>query len=183
MKGKKMIYQEVNEDLIAYVNENTKSVRIMDTFEGIEGGRKYKRIIVKNSKYRHQLNLNNGASVNLVIERSSFRQYKGDITFTDFKNGKDQDLIDYIKREITNEIADRYLNKDRFFRFSKPYRLRAQNSRNRTGYGDRWEWHGGEGECVKEGTKYGETTDYVFVGAYITTHIGGYESRRREPFE
>lgn len=44
---KKMIYQEVNENLIAYVNENTKSVRLMDNFEGIEGGRRYKKIIVK----------------------------------------------------------------------------------------------------------------------------------------
>ena len=173
----------MDEDLIAYVNEKTKSVKLMDTFEGIEGGRKYKRLIVKNCMYKYQLKFNNGAGINLVIERSSFRHYKGDITFTNFKQGNDQDLLDYIKGEINNEIADRYLNKDKFYRFSKPYRLRAQNSRNRTGYGDRWEWHGGEGMCVEEGTKYGETTDYVFVGAYITTHFGVYEAWRRKPFE
>lgn len=175
--------KEVNNDLIAYVNEKTKSLMLMDTFEGIKGGTKYNRLIVKNCMFKYQLKFINGAGINLVIERSSFKHYKGDITFTNFKRGNDQDLVDYIKSEITNEIADRYLNKDKFYRFSKPYRLRAQNSRNRTGYGDIWEWRGGEGECVHEGTKYGDTTDYVFVGAYITTCFGDYEASSRKPFE
>ena len=48
-------------------------------------------------------------------------------------------------------------------KFEKPYLLRAQNSNNRTGYGN--EYYGYD--LVYQGTLYGETTNYAFVGVIL----------------
>lgn len=70
-------------------------------------------------------------------------------------------------------------SQSKFIRFSKPYRLRAQNSRNRTGYGWEWDWSGGYGDYI-EGTLYGETTDYIFAGVYISSSQFYEQSKREE---
>lgn len=121
------------------------------------------------------------AGINLVIERSRNRDYVGDITFTEFKQDNDRGLHEFIKSEITDEIVDKYLDKDQFYRFNRTYRLRAQNRKNRTGYGWEWDWSGGYGDYI-EGTQYGETTDYVFVGAYISSMYNSYDPENRKPF-
>lgn len=54
---------------------------------------------------------------NLVIERSSSYDYVGDITFTKLKQKKDSDLRMHIKKEITPEIVETYLDKYKFYRF------------------------------------------------------------------
>ena len=71
-------------------------------------------------------------------------------------------------RVLRDDIIEQYVDRDVFYRFSKPYLLRAQNKDNRTGYGSKWEKVGGK-EKYMEGTLYGETTNYLLVGAYITT--------------
>lgn len=175
--------KQIIEELIAYVANDTGSVKLMDRFEGYgSDAPAYRRMVIQNTKYRWTLDLKNNAGINLVIERSKSRNYVGDITFTEFKQEKDRNLRDFLKQEITDEIAEKYIDKDEFFRFSKPFRLRAQNSGNRTGYGWEWDWSGGYGDYT-EGTLYGETTDYVFAGAYITSsaHLY-YDPKHRKPF-
>ena len=101
--------------------------------------------------------------------------------------------IEYIDSSLTftamkNELADRshYIEKRKNFKvlnevftgiykikypinekvgidyfFDKPVKFNAQNSSNKSGYGSRY---CGE-DLIYEGTLYGETTDYMFVGA------------------
>ncbi len=175
--GKRII-----DELVTYISNDTRSVSLLDRFEGYGDGQPaYRRIVVKNTSYAWFLGLKNEAGLNLVIERSRSRDYVGDITFTEFKQDKDHNLREFLKQEINDEIAEKYLDKDEFYRFSKPYRLRAQNSSNRTGYGWEWDWSGGYGDYT-EGTLYGETTDYVFVGAYISSRWSSYDPEHRKPF-
>jgi len=176
--GKRII-----DELVTYISNDTKSVSLLDKFEGYgEGAPAYRRIVVKNTGYAWVLGLKNEAGINLVIERSRSHDYVGDITFTEFKQDKDHNLREFLRQEINDEIAEKYLDKDEFYRFSKPYHLRAQNSSNRTGYGWEWDWSRGYGDYT-EGTLYGETTDYVFVGAYISSRWSSYDPNHRKPFD
>ena len=174
----------LNEELIATVDEGTKTIALMNQFEGYGSFNNipYKRLIIKNIKYSWALGLPRSSGINLVIERCTTDNYIGDITFTEFKQQRDQDFRAFLKKEITPDIADKYLDTNRIYRFSKPYKLRAQNKRNREGYGWEWDWSGGYGDYT-EGTFYGETTNYVFVGAYITSWTAAfYDPAKRKPF-
>ena len=156
-----MAEKKIVDELKTYVFEDTRTVRLMDKFEGAEDDTIYKRIVLENSFYI------DGAICHLVIERANKKEYIGDITFTDFKKGYTGKLRDHIESELTPDVIKKYSGKNEIFYFSKPFRLRAQNSANRTGYGTEWDWSYGIGTIVYEGTLYGETTDYVFSGAYI----------------
>ncbi|WP_022755885.1 hypothetical protein [Butyrivibrio fibrisolvens] len=153
--------KRVKDELVTYVDNNTKSVALMDRFEGKDREVIYKRIALENMLFA------NGAICHLVIERANRRPCVGDITFTDFKKGYSGDLCNHVKAEVTSDVIKKYSGKKEIYYFDKPFRLRAQNSGNRTGYGSIWEWSYGGGEMVHEGTLYGETTDYVFAGVYI----------------
>ena len=136
------------DELVVYVDSDTKTVDILDRFEGYgeyKGLPAYKRIVISNPKCSELIGYK-WIGYNLVIERSNSTEYVGDITFTEFKQKNDDGLREHIR----------------------PYLLRAQNSSNRVGYGWQWDWSGGYGDYI-EGTEYGETTNYVFSGAYITS--------------
>lgn len=153
--------KRVIDELVTYVFDDTKSVALMDRFEGTNRDVIYKRIALENSFFA------NGAQCHLIIERANKRDYVGNITFTDFKKGYTRALRDHISAEVTPDVIKQYAGTKDIFYFEKPFRLRAQNSGNRSGYGSRWDWSYGVGEMVYEGTLYGETTDYVFAGVYI----------------
>lgn len=159
--------KQVNEELIVSIYKDTKSVDLLDQFEGYSSSDKqpYKRIVVRNGvvicPFRN-------IYYHYVIERSSNVDYVGDITFTEFKKGHVMSLQDHIRSELNDDIISQYKDSNSYYKFSKPYRLRAQNSHNRTGYGWDWDWSGGYGSYI-EGTFYGETTNYLFTGVYITT--------------
>ena len=72
-----------------------------------------------------------------------------------FKSVKVSELFKGIKRNWQCESNDIEVV------FPIPVQFNAQNSSNRSGYGNRY---CGE-ELIYEGTLYGETTDYMFVGA------------------
>lgn len=170
------------EELTAYIYNDTRTIELLDQFEGYgeyKGSPAFKRIVICNPKYGEFIG-DTWVSYNLVIERSNSYDYVGDITFTEFKQNNDYDLREFIKKEITSEILEAYLDKNKFYRFKKPYHLRAQNSSNRVGYGWQWNWAGGYGDYT-EGTEYGETTNYVFAGAYITSGYS-YRPDNRTPF-
>ena len=158
-----MVAKKHRNELRKYVLDDTKTISILDEFEGI--GEKndtiYDRLVLNNT---HYLYLNNERySCHLVIERSKSHDYVGDITFTKYKKGEGYQLSEYIGAEVTAEVAKKYKGTKEIFYFSKPFHLRAQNSLNRTGYGWEWDWSDGVGSYI-EGTEYGETTDYVFCG-------------------
>ena len=136
-------------------------------YEGLNGkdDKPYERLVISNG---NRVVMNYKYCIHYVIERSRKKDYVGDITFTEFKKGYTSELNQHVRKELENIDVNQYLDKDCFFRFNKPYHLRAQNSRNRTGYGWEWDWSGGYGDYT-EGTLYGETTDYVIAGVYLSS--------------
>lgn len=174
--------RECKEELVDFVFDTTRTVDLLDEFEGI--GKKnnivYKRLVIANGKYQRWSD-QGLISFNLVIERGRGTDYVGDTTFTAFKKGEAYGLRKHIDEEVTEEVIKLYKDKNQFFRFSKPYLLRAQNSSNRTGYGWEWDWSGGYGDYT-EGTLYGETTNYFFVGVYVTSMSTFYNEKERLEF-
>lgn len=152
-------------ELEVYVSANTSTVNLLDKFEGLGTDAPYERLVIKNA-----MRIYKGSQsevISLVVERSKNHDYEGDITFTKFKQGYTLKLKTFIDNQISKSDFVAYKNSGKMFRFSKPYLLRAQNSRNRSGYGWEWDWSTPYAPLVTEGTLYGETTDYVFVGTYI----------------
>ena len=172
---------KIIDELITYIWDDTRTVDLLDRFEGYGQADpvRYRRIVIKNTKYTRYGNKYN-PGFNLVIERGRGLDYVGNVTFTEFKKGEAAGLSQHIASEVTDDVIEQYIDKDQFFRFSKPFLLRAQNSSNRTGYGWEWDWSGGYGDYI-EGTLYGETTNYFFVGVYVTTGYS-YEASNRKPF-
>ena len=173
----------IMDELIAYVTNDTRTILLLDKFEGYrpDSNIKYQRIVIKNAKYlspRPDLSV----GYHLVIERGKGHDYNGNITFTEFKMGNDSRLRKFVLSEINDDIINQYIDKDQFYRFSTPFLLRAQNSTNRTGYGWEWDWSGGYGNYT-EGTFYGETSNYFFVGVYISSFENLiYDPSKRSPF-
>lgn len=151
--------------LETYVFDNTRTVELMDRFEGIGSGKPYERLIIKNAFYV-SFDLKSEC-VNLVVERSKSKNYVGDITFTEFKKGETANLRHFIENQFPVNDLEKYKSSGEFFEFEQPYLLRAQNSRNRRGYGWEWDWSDPYDPMVTEGTLYGETTNYVFTGIYV----------------
>lgn len=171
LREKQEIIAEEKEDvreLEVYVSANTSTVKLLDKFEGFDTETPYERLIIKNAMRIYKGN--QSEMINLVVERSKNCDYEGSITFTKFKQGYTLNLRTFVENQIAHisksDLAV-YKNSGKIFRFSKPYLLRAQNSRNRSGYGWEWDWSTPYAPLVTEGTLYGETTDYMFVGAYI----------------
>lgn len=152
-------------DLVSFIFDDTRTVDLMDKFEGLNGEKPYERLIIKRA-----FSIRVGTKfefVDLVLERSKNRDYQGNITFTEFKKGNIGDLKRYVQCQFTEDDIVKCMETGEIKLFSKPYLLRAQNSRNRSGYGWEWDWSDPYYPSVMEGTFYGETTNYVFVGAYI----------------
>lgn len=153
--------------LETYVFDNTKSVKLLDKFEGIGESNDtiYERIILNNVWYGYSSD-KKSFSYRLVIERRNGKECVGDVTFTEFKKGKNYILKEYIDKNVNEKIIKKHSKSGKIFYFDKPFLLRAQNSRNRTGYGWTWDWSGGIGTSY-EGTFYGETSSYIFAGIVI----------------
>lgn len=153
-----------NKDLLIYVTEGTKTIELMDKFEGFYtfDGVPYKRIVFKNI---YECNLEKLiCRFHLVIERILPESKKeGNITFSEFKKTKGFPVLQYANKMIREEFKRNrdFINQKKFY-FNTPYYLRAQNSTNRQGYGWEWDWSDGYG-TFEEGTYYGETSDYGFV--------------------
>lgn len=169
-----------NREYVIYIGNTSQTVRILDEFES----KHYERIVIKNGFMVFTSCFERMISYNFVIERLGNQKAVGDITFTQFKQEKGgfHDLIMHAHHELTNDILVKYVNTDKFYRFTTPFLLRAQNSSNLTGYGWEWDWTDGVGSYIK-GTEYGETTQYAFVGAYITLGAHYYRPEERIPFD
>lgn len=154
------------------VYKDSHTIKIMDEFES-EDRELRKRYMslelcdVFCIKYRRKLYW-----VSLIIQRKPKEQQciPSLLTFTNLKNK-------LLERVFTLDDEGSYKIVSEIFKgirrnwqceandievvFPIPVQFNAQNSSNRSGYGNRYY---GE-ELVYEGTLYGETTDYMFVGA------------------
>lgn len=141
--------------LYKYIFDTTRTIDLMDEFE--HGG--YQKILIKNTLYGNQ------GHYHLIIARLTTREYVGNITMTDFKlkKGTYRKLISHVELEVAQAMKLREKTADMEIIFEKPFKLRAQNSSNRTDYGN--EYNGRN--LVREGTLYGETTPYAFVGVVV----------------
>ncbi len=146
--------------LATYIFSDTKSVDLMDKFEAVneDGFRVYDRILVQN---HFGVGYVEGEYLfgHLIIERLEGRQSAGDITMTDFKTGLTSELQDYVKDQVSQRLRKYGTLPDELM-FDIPFLLRAQNSSNRTGYGSEYNGY----DLVYQGTLYGETFKYAFVG-------------------
>lgn len=143
-----------NRTLKVYVNDQSKTIKLFDQFDELtpEGYYHYSRMLIRESAYY------NGCFFDLIVERLGDRESVGNITMTEFKKDERGNLYKYVDQELKKH--GNYTVGDTIY-FSKPFLLRAQNSRNRSGYGS---MYNGD-TLVYEGTLYGETTKYGFVGA------------------
>ena len=163
--------------MVASVYKDTGTVALMDRFESCneKGFKKYSRLII-NNKYKY----NTEYGYYLVVERRLSQDVVGGITMTDFKQGYTSRVREHAQCEITNYIDNigEPLHNGQIIEFKTCYLLRAQNSSNRTGYGN---IYNGE-KLVLEGTLYGETTSYVFAGVQIVDEKV-YEEEQRARLE
>lgn len=155
--------RNVKQYLEASIYDTTRTIDLMDRFEGYGSDIAYQKLALCNiaclkigEEYEY---------VTLIIERSRDYRYVGNITFTELKQGQVADLYKFLRSNISKDIVEDYKGRNEEYRFDTPYLLRAQNSTNRSGYG----WGFG-------GTQYGETTAYVFTGAFIGYRKRGFTS-------
>lgn len=146
------------------IDKNTKTTEIMDRFDGIGSKNpvRYSRLILVGRNYGFTPERRTFMYY-YVVERGTAKHCKGDITFTNFKQGNRWELENRVREEVNDKILKRYKGTDEVYYFKTPFILRAQNSLNRTGYGWEWEW----GNLIREGTLYGETNNYVIAGIII----------------
>lgn len=154
------------------VEKTSPTVRIMDEFESVDDAfrKKYASLELCDLfciKYRRRMYW-----ISLIVQRRPKKQpcIPSTLTFTQLKNellGRvftlDRENSYPIVQELFRGIRQNWQceSDDIEVTFPVPVQFSAQNSGNRSGYGNRF-----RGEVpVYEGTLYGETTDYQFVGA------------------
>lgn len=164
--------------------DTSRTLRLMDEFEGIGEKNKiiYDRLVIYNENLLGSLGEHKVFNYALVVERGMSQECVGSITMTDFKNSYLNPFVyvtksdnserillkEHIENEVTESVYNEYVDSGNAYFFSKPYKLKAQNSRNRSGYGNIY-----NGDIlIYEGTKYGETSGYLIVGVYIYTSDG-----------
>lgn len=159
--------------------DTSRTLKLMDEFDGIDEENKiiYDRLVIYNENLLGHIGKNKVFNYALIIERGKSQKVVGSITMTDLKSGylkpyvsitksegsKNVLLKEHIENEVTESVYNEYVDSGTPYLFSVPYKLKAQNSRNRSGYGNIY-----NGDIlVYEGTKYGETSSYLIIGVYI----------------
>lgn len=145
--------------LIRYINKDTRTVQLLDEFEKLttNGIKRYDRLRDKGA-----WTYNKGRRYQFIIERVEGRECVGDITMSQYKSQKGYELnalLKYARKQI-QEYINANGDSPAEILFTKPYLIRGQKSSNRTGYGSEYNGH----TLVKQGTLYGETTNYAIVG-------------------
>jgi len=157
-------------DLYCYIYNDTTTTAIMDKYDGVgkHNTTIYDRLILRNNSFR--INLGDySCECLLIIKRITPRTHKtGDITFTDFKSEHGATVINYAKKCIIQKYIKfpDIIKKNEIY-FDIPYYLRAQNSLNKLVIGWEWYWDVDSLNCM-EGTEYGETNMYGFVGVIFS---------------
>lgn len=159
------------------------SIKLMDEFEStIDGVHKYDTLVFGRimNLMDEEVEGNPEYDISLYVQRCNKDDeiLFSDITFTKLKrelyncpldtlDEYDGTLGEVLQKNIIESFKkNRDLfkkKKDNIIFFDTPITFSAQNSSNRTGYGN--EYYGDM--LVHEGTKYGETTLYTFVGMRV----------------
>lgn len=171
IKKRKEKLKKLKGDLIKNVYKTTKTVDLLDEFEGIgkhaDNGF-YERLIITGFTGHTKLGY---ITCQYIIKRMSYEnETVGDVTFTELKNGKCTGLKKYVTEQIENKIKSMSYDERVEIDLDMPYLLRAQNSKNREGYGWEWDWSYGVGSYT-EGTYYGETTRYGIVSIRVSKYL------------
>jgi hypothetical protein len=161
-----LLDKKVLDQLAVNFSSQIRSVDLMDKFDGVFSDEMYFQLVLK---YYHFVSLNKTFLYHIVIERAKpIDKFEGlGITFTELKRKKASDLEIAVSELIKQENVDDYVNRQKVFYFKKPILFRAQNSFNRSGYGQIWDWSIDKENPMSEGTQYGETTNYKIVGVYL----------------
>ena len=159
-KIKEHSYKEKKDDLIKEIYDTTKTVTLLNTFEGVDKSHgPYKRLVFKNSYQAYDDKYD--IRYRFIIERyPDIDNTVGNITFSEFLHNsilsfkkiyKAWEVFMFCERELRIAISQskhKKIDSNEFY-FDKPYRLRAQYRVNR------------------EFEKFGSTEDYAFVGVVI----------------
>ncbi|MBR5232141.1 MAG: hypothetical protein IKW00_07840 [Clostridia bacterium] len=151
-------------------SKNMPTISLMDEFEMTTNGQ-YCYDTLKLERAFTLMVENYILKVALYIKRRPVgtKVIRDGLTFTKFKNkivGKDFGRASASMYAVTKTVYDGALylltkdDEDTAF-FETPILFEAQNSGNRSGYGNQYCGH----ELISEGTKYGETTEYMCIGA------------------
>lgn len=153
-----------------WLDKKTETIKLMDEFE--KRNESHKKIYTT-LKLVNVFCIQKGEQlfwISLYIQRKpkEIACIESSLTFSDLKknmlgkvftvdNSKDYRVLEevFYGSETFNSIS-----KEKYV-FPKPVKFNAQNSSNRSGYGNKYY---GE-NLIYEGTLYGETTDYMFVAA------------------
>lgn len=154
-----------------YIDKNTKSIALMDEFEEADA---FFHKIYETLKLNRVFCVRSeeGALywITLYIKRMDWdKEYiYSNLTFTSLKRyllNKSFSEEDRNSYAIIDEVLDgiKLIEKEEkeIYHFPKPVKFNAQNSGNRTGYGN--EYRGSN--LIYKGTLYGETSNYMFVAA------------------
>lgn len=170
-----MNYENV---LCKKINKSTHTVKLMDEFEEIDliGNIKYETLLLEDVL---KILDTDGSRKHLYYVSVFIQRLKTQndyipcsLTFTDFKRyilghgysiEKHTDflIVSELVKDVKNIVLPKNVNDTVDYIFEKPIQFNAQNSGNRSGYGNEYKY----GELVYEGTLYGEVSKYVFVGA------------------
>lgn len=96
------------EELLVHITSRSKTIEIIDKFEGIGSDTIYKRIVLSNIYFF------NNERCRLVIERANSREFAGKTTFTNFKNGNAIALSLYVESIITDDVVKNIPERRRF---------------------------------------------------------------------
>ena len=145
--------------LICILSRDSSTVKIMDNFERLTelGFRRYARLIIELGYetvcVKHILSL-------VVEHEEKYTKADIEITMTELKNRKCLRLFRAIKEQIEEIKEYEKIEVGKVYVLENPIILNAQNSRNRSGYGNRYNGY----ELIRQGTLYGETTEYLITG-------------------
>lgn len=185
-----------DKEIIVFLNKNTRSIKLFDELLKIEKRDTHARIVIKNGITINGITYNYVIENPRESGDGKVLTGIGNITFTEFKTQYDKnclwyriyekddydnifdkkerderkkidDLNRFLVKEVTDDIIEKYINSNEFYRFKTYYKLRAQSSDNLRGFGWEWDWVYYPGTYT-EGTYYGETDNYNFVGVYIS---------------
>lgn len=154
------------------VYKDSRTLRIMDEFESEDSEHNKRYTSLELSDIFCVMYCGMLYRVSLIVQRKPKEQQcvSSSLTFTDLKKRlseriftlNDEDSYEIVS-ELFKGIRQNWKSDASNIEvvFPIPVQFNAQNSSNRSGYGNKYY---GE-ELVSEGTLYGETTDYMFVGA------------------
>ena len=155
---------------------------VFDQFDGVKQGKPvYRRMVLENAEYSVTLGMNVG--VHLVIERYT-GAYKcaGSILLSELRDHSNWNLVNYLKTVLDDEIISRYYEKDRFFRFEKPYGIRNNIRKKGDPSGKEFVWSTDENAYI-DVRAFDCKVKYVIAGVYISAKHSKYTPDTRKHLE